>query len=110
GGEMRRLGGSFALGRLGGLYHRYPLLAALFAVSALSLAGFPPMSGFWAKLMLVTAGLREGRYVIVAVALVVGLLTTFSMLKIWIRAFWTPVRDGGRGGAGGCAPYRLALL
>jgi multicomponent Na+:H+ antiporter subunit D len=90
GGEVRRLGGSFALKQLGGLYKSHGLLALLFAISALSLAGFPPMSGFFAKLMLVLAGLREGQYLIVAVALTVGLLTTLSMLKIWTKAFWRP--------------------
>ena len=90
GGAMQRVSGSFDLERTGGLYRGHRLLSVLFGVSALSLAGFPPMSGFWAKLILVTAGLRQGRYVIVAVALVVGLLTMFSMLKIWTRAFWQP--------------------
>jgi len=52
-GIARRLGGSFELGRLGGLYLRHPALAALFLVAAFSLAGFPPFSGFVAKLALV---------------------------------------------------------
>jgi multicomponent Na+:H+ antiporter subunit D len=109
-GEMQRLGGSFALDRCRGLYQRYPLLAGLFALSALSLAGFPPLSGFWAKLMLITAGLREGRYVIVAVALLVSLLTTFSMVKIWLRGFWTPP-DEQPARAGAPRPrYRAAAL
>lgn len=107
GGEMRRLGGSFDLNRGGGLYERQPLLAGLFGVSALSLAGFPPLSGFWAKLMLVMAGLQAGRYTIVAVALLVGLLTTFSMLKIWLRGFWKPgIEQLGSDQPG----HRVALL
>jgi multicomponent Na+:H+ antiporter subunit D len=109
GGEMRRLGGSFALDRCRGLYQRYPLLAGLFAISALSLAGFPPLSGFWAKLMLIAAGLGEGRYVIVAVALLVSLLTTFSMVKIWLRGFWAP--PGKQAAPAAQRPgYRVALL
>jgi multicomponent Na+:H+ antiporter subunit D len=48
----------------------------------------PPLSGFFAKLSLVRAGLDVGQYVIVAVALAVGILTLFSMLKIWAEAFW----------------------
>ncbi len=42
-----------------------PLLAALFLVPALALAGIPPLSGFWAKLRLVQAGLDAGSYAIV---------------------------------------------
>src|SRR5690606_18966758 len=50
-GAIRRAGGSFDLLRSGGLFRSAPFLAMLFAVPALSLAGLPPMSGFWAKLV-----------------------------------------------------------
>ncbi|MGH9349319.1 MAG: Na+/H+ antiporter subunit D [Vicinamibacterales bacterium] len=89
-GLIRRAGGSFDLGNLGGLYGRVPWLAMLFLVPALSLAGVPPLSGFFAKLALVQAALAGEQYLIAAVALVVGLLTLFSMMKIWNEAFWKP--------------------
>lgn len=88
GGLVRELGGSFDLARLGGLRGRTPWLAALFAVPALSLAGIPPLSGFWAKLAVLEAAVAAGRPVIVAVAAGAGLLTLLSMLKIWNQAFW----------------------
>jgi multicomponent Na+:H+ antiporter subunit D len=87
-GVACRLGGSFELKELGGLYRSSPGLAILFLIPALSLAGMPPLSGFFAKLLLVQAGLRTEQYAIVAIALVVGLLTLFSMTKIWAEAFW----------------------
>jgi multicomponent Na+:H+ antiporter subunit D len=87
GGMIARLGGTEELARLGGLWVRRPLVAILFLVPALSLAGVPPLSGFHAKLLLVRAGLQEGRWVVVAVALVVSLLTLYSMAKIWNEAF-----------------------
>ncbi len=87
-GVAQRLGGSFELKELGGLYRADPGLTVLFLIPALSLAGMPPLSGFFAKLSLVQAGLGAEQYVIVAVALVVGLLTLFSMTKIWAEAFW----------------------
>jgi multicomponent Na+:H+ antiporter subunit D len=90
GGVAARLGGSFDLDDLGGLYRSYPWLAVLFLIPALSLAGLPPLSGFWAKLIVVKAGLDAQAYLIVAVALVVGLLTLYSMSKIWVGAFWKP--------------------
>lgn len=83
----RHLGG-FRLDALGGLYAQRAVLSILFLVPALSLAGIPPLSGFWAKFMLVKGGLETGHYVIVAAALMVGLLTLFSMTKIWNEAFW----------------------
>lgn len=87
-GVMQRLGGSFHLKDLGGLFDRAPILAILFLIPALSLAGIPPLSGFFAKLILIQAGLRTEKYAVVAVALAVGLLTLFSMTKIWSEAFW----------------------
>ena len=89
-GVARRLTGSFELGAIGGLYKSSPLLALLFLVPALSLAGIPPLSGFWAKFLLVKASLDTGAYIMAATALVVGLLTVFSMTKIWAEAFWKP--------------------
>ncbi len=94
-GAARRLHGTYDLKRLGGLYQAQPILAILFLVSAMSLAGLPPFSGFFAKLGLVRAGLDAGQYVIVAVALGVSLLTLFSMVKIWGEAFWKPIPDHG---------------
>jgi multicomponent Na+:H+ antiporter subunit D len=87
-GLLQRLYGSYELASLGGAYRRSPLLAALFLIPAFSLAGFPPLSGFWAKLTLVQAGLDAGQYVIVGVSLAVGLMTIYSMTKIWAEAFW----------------------
>ena len=93
-GIARRLTGSFDLAAIGGLYRASPLLALLFLVPAFSLAGFPPLSGFWAKYLLVKASLDVGAYVIAGTALVVGLLTVFSMTKIWAEVFWKPHPEG----------------
>ena len=93
-GAIRRVGGASDLRRLGGLYKHAPLLAALFFVPAFSLAGFPPLSGFWAKFLLVRASLESGHYVIAATALAVGLLTAYSMTKVWLNAFWKPQPEG----------------
>jgi multicomponent Na+:H+ antiporter subunit D len=88
GGLMHQAGGAFDLTRLGGLYRRRPLLAALFFIPAFSLAGFPPLSGFWAKMILIRAGIEADAVAAVAAAVVVGLLTVYSMTKIWAEAFW----------------------
>ncbi len=89
-GVAKRVAGSFDLAAIGGIYRASPVLAVLFMVPAFSLAGFPPLSGFWAKYLLVKASLDTGAYLAAATALVVGLLTIFSMTKIWAAAFWKP--------------------
>jgi multicomponent Na+:H+ antiporter subunit D len=107
GGLIDHTAGSTRLSRIGGMVATAPLLAAMFLVCALSLVGVPPFSGFVAKFGLVEAAVATGHYGMVAVALVVSLLTLFSMVLIWNGAFWSPpeeaataprMRRTGRGG------------
>ncbi len=95
--------GTSALDRISGLISRRPVVAALFAIPALSLAGIPPFSGFVAKLSLVEAGIGQLSIAIVVVALVVSILTLLSMLKIWTGVFWGPDTAGCEPGAVGPA-------
>ena len=94
GGVAQRIAGSNDLARIGGLYKSAPLLAVLFLIPAFSLAGFPPLSGFWAKYVLIAAALEDEAWLFAGVALVVGLLTIYSMTKIWAEAFWKPHPEG----------------
>ncbi|MGL4412632.1 Na+/H+ antiporter subunit D [Roseinatronobacter monicus] len=93
-GLAKQYAGSTDLNRIGGLYKSSPLLAALFLIPAFSLAGFPPLSGFWAKYLIVKAALELDAWFVAFVSLLVGLLTIFSMTKIWGMAFWKPHPDG----------------
>src|SRR5690625_539561 len=76
------------LKRMGGLLKTHPVLAWMFFISAISLAGIPPFSGFFSKFPIILAGFQEEQYVISGVALLVGLLTLFSMMKIFGYTFW----------------------
>ena len=93
-GVVERVAGSTELSKIGGLYKSAPFLALLFLIPAFSLAGFPPLSGFWAKFLLVKAALDVVAWILTGVALLVGLLTIYSMTKIWGAAFWEPHPDG----------------
>ena len=93
-GVSHRIHGTYDLKKLGGLYRAHPWVGMLFLLSALSLAGVPPLSGFFGKLVLVKAGLGIEQFVVVAAALGVSLLTLFSMTKIWAEAFWKPLPEG----------------
>lgn len=93
-GAIYRASGTYDLRRSGGLMASHPLLALLFVIPALSLAGIPPLSGFWAKYMIIDATFADSAHWLAALGLFVGLLTVFSMSKIWVEAFWKvpPVR------------------
>ena len=87
-GVVNRAGGSFDLKKTGGLYNSMPLLGVLFLIPALSLAGLPPLSGFWSKFTVIKASLDAGHVALAAAGLAVGVLTLYSMIKIWNEAFW----------------------
>ena len=89
-GLAHRLQGTYELKSMGNLYRTQPMLSLLFMISALSLAGLPPLSGFVAKFALFKAGFELQQYGIVAVAMGVSILTLTSMTKIWNEAFWKP--------------------
>jgi multicomponent Na+:H+ antiporter subunit D len=90
GGLIQKLQGTYELKKLGGLYKVYPIIGLLFLIPALSLAGIPPLSGFWAKFLIVKAGLELQEILVVVISLFVSLLTLFSMTKIWNEVFWKP--------------------
>ncbi|GAA0526305.1 Na+/H+ antiporter subunit D [Saccharopolyspora subtropica] len=94
-GLITRHTGTVALTRMGGLAKAAPLIAVLFALPALSLAGVPPFSGFVAKLALLQAGVGAGTWTAYAVtggAVLTSLLTLYAMARVWTRAFWGQVK------------------
>ncbi|MBX3045060.1 MAG: Na+/H+ antiporter subunit D [Candidatus Kapabacteria bacterium] len=92
-GVINEYRGSYQLKKLGGNFSKYPFIALLFLIPAMSLAGIPPLSGFWAKFMVVKASFDASDYLTAGVALFVGLLTLYSMIKIWNEVFWKPNPD-----------------
>lgn len=93
GGMINHVSGSDDLAKVGGFYKKYGFLALLFFIPAFSLGGIPPLSGFWAKFIVVRAGFEAGFWIVTGVALIVGLMTLFSMTKIWGEVFWKPAKE-----------------
>ncbi|MCL6422335.1 Na+/H+ antiporter subunit D [Brachybacterium sp. JHP9] len=96
-GLIERRGGTTNLARLGGLAKTAPLIAILFLIPAMNLAGIPPMSGFIGKVGLVEAGIENGTaasWTLVGVSVLTSLLTLYAIAKVWNRAFWqSPPED-----------------
>ncbi|MNW24082.1 Na(+)/H(+) antiporter subunit D [compost metagenome] len=92
GGALIAAAGTSNLNKMGGLIKSYPLLGWMLFVTALALAGVPPLSGFPGKLMLFEGGLEAGLYGLTIIAIVASLLMMYSIIKIFTKAFWgTPV-------------------
>lgn len=86
-GIIRKLRGSFDLKKVGGLFNSNPAVAVVFIIPGLALAGVPPVSGFFAKFILIKAGFEAEQYLISGIAILTGMLTLYSMIKIWNEAF-----------------------
>ncbi|MDX2176665.1 MAG: proton-conducting transporter membrane subunit [Candidatus Sumerlaeia bacterium] len=71
-----------------GLLRSYPWLGIAFLLAAVSLAGLPPLSGFYGKYFAVLEGFRTGHWFVAGAALFTSLFTLASMVKIWTACFW----------------------
>ena len=101
-GLIERVAGTTTLSRLAGLAAASPILAALFFLPAMNLAGVPPFSGFLGKIGLFEAGVEQGSGLAMAVVVggaVTSLLTLYTILRVWGRAFWRPDPEVLEGGA-----------
>lgn len=94
GGVVLRIHGTDRLDARGGLWTAAPILSIAFLLQALSLAGIPPLSGFWGKFLVIREGLSQGQWTLVLLSLVASVLTLVSMLKIWFGVFWSKQPEG----------------
>ena len=95
-GLVEREAGSTSITRIGGLLASAPLVAVLFFIPALNLAGIPPFSGFIGKLGLVQAAAEQGdalAYTLIGAGALVSLLTLYALVRVWNLAFWRPAGD-----------------
>ncbi|NWJ50984.1 MAG: NADH-quinone oxidoreductase subunit N [Bacteroidetes bacterium] len=65
-----------------GLYKSNPFLALVFALSLFSLAGIPPTAGFFGKLFLLTSGMGNGLYILLAIAAANLVLSLYNYLRV----------------------------
>ena len=71
-----------SIASLSGLSQNRPLFAAALAIFMFSLAGIPPLFGFWPKLLVFQAAVASG-YVALAVAAIIGTVVgAYYYLKI----------------------------
>jgi NADH-quinone oxidoreductase subunit N len=91
---VERASGSDRLESFLGLHKRNPLLAAVLLVLFLSLAGIPPLVGFWAKFNLFAAVLNVSAgpvpFALVALAVAMSAVSLYYYLQVLKRAYVMP--------------------
>jgi NADH-quinone oxidoreductase subunit N len=96
-GVVERATGTDRLEGFLGLQKRNPLLAAVLLVLFLSLAGIPPLVGFWAKFNLFAAVLAVGGgvvpFTLVALAVAFSAVSLYYYLQVLKRVYVMPATD-----------------
>ncbi len=79
--------GDVSISAFNGLVKRNPLLAGTLTIALLSMAGIPPLSGFFAKFNILYIALNHGYFWLVIVAILASLVGVYYYFKIVIAMF-----------------------
>ena len=80
---MRRADGMVEdIDDLKGLSRTHPIMALAMAVFMFSLAGIPPLAGFFAKFYVFVAAINEGLYALAVIGLIASVVAAFYYLRI----------------------------
>jgi NADH-quinone oxidoreductase subunit N len=88
----RRLPG-LEIHHLAGLSQRAPLLAAALALSLISMAGVPPMSGFIAKMMVILVAWNRGLYTLLFFTIFAAVAALYYYLGPIKAMYWSEPLD-----------------
>ena len=88
GGTMIGLAGTSNLKNISGLIRNHPYLGWMFFISALSLSGIPPLSGFVGKLFITRGTFESGMFWLGAIGFLTSLMVLYSVMKIFLNGFW----------------------
>jgi len=94
---------------LKGLHTRSPWMALAMLLMMFSLAGIPPMVGFYAKVAVLTAAVEAGLVWLAVLAVMFSLVGAFYYLRVVKVMYFDAVEDDGEIVAGGGARATLAL-
>jgi NADH-quinone oxidoreductase subunit N len=81
--SMRRGGQSVErIADLAGLARTRPVIAAALAIAMFSMAGIPPLAGFFAKLYVFMAAIQAGLYILAVIGVLTSVVGAFYYLRI----------------------------
>ena len=102
-GLNQKLTGTVDLDEMGGMMGKAPFASLLMLVGFLSLAGFPPFAGFFAKLFVLQAGFSQGAILATGIALGFGVISIYNNFTTYQRYAWGT--GGGEVGAASAGLY-----
>lgn len=66
----------------GSLFHINPLIALIFSINLLSMAGVPPLLGFWTKFLVFTSTINASIFVGSAIVILISAVSAFYYLRL----------------------------
>jgi NADH:ubiquinone oxidoreductase subunit 5 (subunit L)/multisubunit Na+/H+ antiporter MnhA subunit len=79
--------------KMGGLATQMPVTGTTSVIACLSVAGIPPLSGFWSKLIIILALWDSGRIIYAGIALFASILTLAYLLSLQRKVFFGKLED-----------------
>lgn len=81
--------------KLGGLMKVLPVTGVAFTFCALSIIGMPPFGGFYSKIMVIMAIVKEGNYWIAALAIFTAIMTLLYLFRLFNAVFLGELKFAG---------------
>jgi multicomponent Na+:H+ antiporter subunit D len=92
-GAVQQATGTRELDQMGGLAKRMPLTAGTSIVGSLSIAGVPPLAGFWSKLLIIIALVQARQSTLAVLAVLASVLTLWYYLIFHRKAFFGKLEE-----------------
>ena len=101
--------GSRDIRLMGGLKKYMPVTFMCMTIGALSLAGLPPLSGFWSKDMILEVAIESGCTHVIVLLIVAALMTATYSLRLIYLTFLAPESENVRKHKPHEAPYVMTI-
>lgn len=85
--------GTRDLQKMGGLGERMPVTSTTSLTASMSIAGIPPFTGFWSKLLIIIAAVSAGHIGYAFWAVLASILTLASFTKVMKYGFFGKLRE-----------------
>lgn len=92
-GSVQQATGTRDMDDMGGLAKRMPVTAVTNLVGSLSIAGVPPLNGFWSKLLIIVALVQAGHPVFAVIAVLASVLTLWYYLLLQRKTFFGKLNE-----------------
>ena len=97
-GRAEREDDGYAIGNLGGMGFRRPVLAGLLSLFLVSLAGIPPTAGFVGKFYLFGAAVKSGHILLAVIAVLNSAVSLYYYLRPVVQMYMMPETAAAAGG------------